>query len=139
MRLYWRMVHPRTRGALVAMWNERKLLLVRNSYVRYHSLPGGYVRRGETGRAAAARELFEETGIRAEPLELKLALVERHAWEGKREEIEIFEIEVVEQPVVNVDNREVERAGFFDLQEALALHLYPPVRKLIAGRLAARQ
>ena len=33
-------------------------------YVPYYSLPGGYVHRDETGRQAAARELFEETGVR---------------------------------------------------------------------------
>src|SRR6185369_16200092 len=61
MRLYWSMAHPATHGALLAIWNEGEILLVRNSYVPYYSLPGGYVHRDETGRQAAARELFEET------------------------------------------------------------------------------
>jgi 8-oxo-dGTP pyrophosphatase MutT (NUDIX family) len=59
MRVYWRLRHPVTNGALVALWNRDELLLVRNSYVPYHCLPGGYVHRGESPRDAAVRELVE--------------------------------------------------------------------------------
>src|ERR1700712_627156 len=35
MRTYWRIRHPTTNGALVAIWSSGKVLLVRNSYVPY--------------------------------------------------------------------------------------------------------
>ncbi|OFX21835.1 MAG: hypothetical protein A2V77_20080 [Anaeromyxobacter sp. RBG_16_69_14] len=135
MRAYWRLMHPQTHGALVAIWHEGKVLLVRNSYVQYYSLPGGYVRRHESGRDAARRELLEETGIRANASALELALAERHEWEGKREHVEIFEIDVAEQPTVKADNREVVQAAFFEIEEALALDLFPPIRQVILRRL----
>src|SRR5437868_720913 len=34
MRIYWRAVHPQAHGALVAIWHDGRILLVRNSYVR---------------------------------------------------------------------------------------------------------
>jgi 8-oxo-dGTP diphosphatase len=137
MRVYWGVRHPATHGALVAIWFEGQVLLVRNSYVPYYSLPGGYVRRDESGRDAALRELFEETGIRAEASDLKPVLDERHEWEGKREHIEIFELDVSERPVVKVDNREVLRAEFFDPTKALLNRLFPPLRQVIERRVAS--
>src|SRR5690349_20011904 len=67
MRTYWRVRRPTTHGALVELWHEGELLLVRNSYVGYYTLPGGYIHSGETSRDAAVRELSEEIGLRALP------------------------------------------------------------------------
>jgi len=111
---------------------------VKNSYVRYYSLPGGYVHRGETGRAAAIRELIEETGIRASASDLRLALDQQHLWEGKREHIEIFELDVATPPAIKVDNREVIEAKFFPPRKALELQLFEPLRKVIEKRVAER-
>lgn len=135
MRVYWWMAHPHTHGALVALWHEGRILLVKNCYLPYHSLPGGYVRRRETGREAARRELFEETGIPADVSELRCVLDEHHLWEGKKEHIQIFEMEATELPQVEIDHREVEWAGFVDPKVGLALPLFPPLRRVLAGRL----
>jgi 8-oxo-dGTP pyrophosphatase MutT (NUDIX family) len=136
MRVYWRVLRPQVHGALVAIWNNGEILLVKNSYVRYWSLPGGYVHRGETGREAAIRELLEETGMRAEPGDLKLALDHQHDWESKREHVEIFDLDLADRPWIEVDNREVVRAEFFSPQKALELDLFEPIRLLIQNRIA---
>jgi ADP-ribose pyrophosphatase YjhB (NUDIX family) len=136
MRIYWGVRHPSVHGALVAIWHDGKILLVQNSYVPYRSLPGGYVRSHETGRDAALRELREETGIRATAADLKPIIDEHHDWEGKREHIEIFNLDVTERPRIEVDNREVVEAGFFSPDEALKLELFPPIRRVIERRLS---
>src|SRR4051812_44433807 len=94
MKVYWKALRPQAHGALVAIWNAGEILLVKNSYVRYFSLPGGYVHRQETAREAAIRELLEETGVRAAPSDLQLVLDLQHDWEGKREHVEIFELDI---------------------------------------------
>jgi 8-oxo-dGTP diphosphatase len=134
MRLYWATAHPATHGALVAIWHNGEILLVSNSYVRYRSLPGGYVRAHESGRDAALRELLEETGLRARPEDLKQVLDLRHDWEGKREHIEIFELESPIRPTIAIDRREVIDASFYSPERALAQPLFPPIRQVIEAR-----
>jgi 8-oxo-dGTP pyrophosphatase MutT (NUDIX family) len=137
MRVYWRVRRPETHGALVALWNQGDVLLVRNSYVRYYSLPGGYVRAGEASRAAAIRELAEETGLTAEPGQLQPLLDVTHDWEGKKDHVEIFALDVPTRPVVKIDQREVIEASWYSPERALGLNLFPPLRRAIEIRRAA--
>ncbi|GAB2696121.1 NUDIX domain-containing protein [Kitasatospora kifunensis] len=56
----------RTADAVVVTADGRNLLLIERDWPPFEgawALPGGHVDRGETSRAAAARELLEETGI----------------------------------------------------------------------------
>jgi len=57
----------RTVGGIVIC--DYKVLLVRHTYGAYRDkllIPGGYIKQGEMPEDAAAREIFEETGIVAE-------------------------------------------------------------------------
>ncbi len=54
----------RKRGVAVVIRRE-KLLLVKDKGVYKYSLPGGGVHKNERSFEAAARELYEETGLRA--------------------------------------------------------------------------
>ena len=135
MRANWALRRPFTHGALVAIWYEGRVLLIRNSYVDYYSLPGGYVRARETGEEAATRELREELSLSVARADLKLALVEDHEWEGKRERVEIFEYLAEDALHVEPDNREVIEAAFFPPERALTLALFPPARTVIRRRL----
>ena len=112
MRTYWKVSHPSTHGALVTLWNSGEVLLVRNSYVPYYSAPGGYVRSGEASRDAAIRELKEETGVAARAEQLELVYDAVNEWEGKRDHVEIFALDVPERPRIEVDNREVVEASW---------------------------
>lgn len=131
MRRYWKLRHPTTHGALVALWNAGEVLLVRNSYVPYYCLPGGYVHRGETARAAAQRELAEEVGISVSPDELELVFDQTNEWEGKRDHVQIFSLGVAHRPTVEVDHREVIDASWWAPRRALALDLFPPLRRVL--------
>lgn len=138
MRMYWWMRRPRTHGALVALWHDGKILLIRNSYHQYFSLPGGYVRPGEPAREAAVRELKEELGMSVSIRALRPALDQELIWEFKREHVEIFSLECGSMPEIEVDGREVVSAEFFCPEEALPLEMYPPIRlhieEVVRGR-----
>jgi 8-oxo-dGTP diphosphatase len=134
LRIYWRAAHPRTHGALVALWWQGQVLLVQNSYVSFRSLPGGAVQRNESARAAAVRELREEVGIVIDGANLRPVVDEVHEWEGKLDHVEIFELVVQEQPTIRVDNREVVSAAFYAPERALQLPLFPLIRNAIAAR-----
>lgn len=134
MKTYWKVRQPTTHGALVAVWHERRILLVKNSYVPYWSLPGGYLHRGETGAQAAARELAEEVGVKVDPSQLRPSVDIRHPWEGKQDHVEIFELELDHEPTVMADRREVVEAGFYFEERALELNLFPPIRAHIEER-----
>jgi ADP-ribose pyrophosphatase YjhB (NUDIX family) len=88
-------------------------------------LPGGIVQSGETLENAFAREVFEETGLRIEGIELIRAV------SGYRIRLEVyFRARVIGEfgeQVVKIQEREVLEAGFFSMNEMPANVL--PVQK----------
>ena len=70
LQTWWFVRRPEASGAAVAAWHGGRLLVVRTSYHGMLDLPGGGMNAGETPRAAAVRELFEETGLQVRPDEL---------------------------------------------------------------------
>jgi 8-oxo-dGTP pyrophosphatase MutT (NUDIX family) len=135
MRVYWGVRRPATHGALVTLWNAGEVLLIQNSYVNYRSLPGGYVGRYETGAEAAIRELREEIGIVARPEQLERVYDEVKDWEGKRDHVEVFKLELDRRPEIVIDRREVIAAGWYSPSRALELDLFPPIRLILEAHL----
>lgn len=135
MRVYWGVRRPATHGALVTLWNAGEVLLIQNSYVNYRSLPGGYVGRYETGAEAAVRELREEIGIVARPEQLERVYDEVKDWEGKRDHVEVFKLELERRPEIVIDRREVIAAGWYSPSHALTLDLFPPIRLILEAHL----
>jgi ADP-ribose pyrophosphatase YjhB (NUDIX family) len=109
-----RLLRLKTRGVKVMAFNPAgELLLIRNTYghSRLFMLPGGGVERRETPAEAAARELAEETGLKAEQLEARSIHHSRH--EGRRDTIHLFKALATEAP--RACGIEVEEARFFAL------------------------
>ncbi len=129
LRMYWAVRRPHTRGALVAVWNNGELLLVKNSYRRQYTLPGGYVRGSESVQEAGARELREECGITVPASEIRLAYNATKRFEHRDDEVTIVEIELETRPRIAVDNREVVWASFKSLPSVRALPVGPHLRE----------
>lgn len=134
LRTWWFVRRPETRGALVAIWNEGQLLLIRSSYRSKCSLPGGYVEEGEDPKDAAVRELWEELALRT----TKDAL--REGWKGslpfefRTDSLHIFELDVDHRPEVKVNQREIIWAGWKTAKEALEMDIVPHLREYLATK-----
>jgi 8-oxo-dGTP pyrophosphatase MutT (NUDIX family) len=59
----WKILRPTTIGVKMLLFDSQQVLLVKTRYSSRWSLPGGKVNKMETPRAAAIRELAEETGV----------------------------------------------------------------------------
>ena len=128
MRVFCFVFRPRTRGVCVAVRFEDKVLIIKNSYHHKHTLPGGYVKRGERPRLAAVRELKEEVGLEIRPEQLSFELKVPLQIEFKRELMTFFDLKLARLPLITIDKREVIGARFVALEEALALDLSGPCR-----------
>ena len=127
LRTWWFFRRPRTEGALIAIWNQGELLLVKNSYRAQYTLPGGYVHRGETPSQAAARELLEEVGLDIPAERFRPAFEGELPFEFRRDFLTIVEIELDHRPAIQVDNREVVWAGWKHPDDVLRLNVVPHV------------
>ena len=68
------MAYKRRRGTVIVD-TDRGILVVRDKGKRVFTLPGGNVKRGESRKAAAIRELREETGLVAEEVKYLFSLI----------------------------------------------------------------
>ncbi len=124
-RLVWRFTKPRHFGALVMLWHDKRVLLVRTSYQDGWVAPGGGIKADEAPVQAAIREASEELGLQLTLEDLRHALAVEHFWDNRRDKVQIFELEVSDAPKIRIDNREIIEARFVTLEEALSLHLAP--------------
>lgn len=133
----WYAPWPHLNGALSAVWVGDQVLLVRNSYNSYFTLPGGRLNRGESYVAAAARELDEETGITIAQDRLTLARRENMHRPFGRAVVEIFETVLDELPAVVLDPVEIAEYRWETVPGSENLPLFSPVRRYLRERTAA--
>lgn len=119
-------------GAVVS---ENRLLLVRRASRRGRGnwqVPGGFIEPDETIEEAVVREVEEEAGVTAQ-VEGVVALRNRYDVDsGNSLYIVMLLHPVSGEPAP--DNTEVDRAGFFTLDEIHALDQVPQVNLEIADR-----
>lgn len=124
---------PTHHGVYVALWHGERILLIKNSYRRCHTLPGGSCKRGEDPAATASRELLEEIGYSISPEALTFVETHFSRFEFTKDYIDLFEVRLDEEPSLRVDNREVVRAEFMSVGDALTLRLFPTVKDYLEG------
>ena len=127
------MRRPRHRGALACIRVNGHVLLVRQSYRPGWTLPGGGVRPAEPPEAAARREVLEETGLVLPALPLA-ATVLHGIWDGRHDEVHVFEAHLDRLPPLRLDNREVVEARLFAPGSLPGLRLSGPAADYLALR-----
>jgi 8-oxo-dGTP pyrophosphatase MutT (NUDIX family) len=137
LRGIWLIRRPHTRGALVALWNDGEVLIVKNSYRNQYTLPGGYIRSDESPSEAGARELAEECGIYVQPERIRRVYQKVYPFEFRKDDVTIGEVEVEDRPRVRIDHREVVDARFVSVTTALELPLVPHLAEYLASRSAS--
>ena len=119
-------------GAVV---KDGRLLLVRRASRRGRGnwqIPGGFVERDETLEQAVVREVAEESGVTAE-VEGVLGIRNRSDPDSDNSTYVILALRPISgEPTP--DEHEVDRAGYFSLEEIDALEQVPPINREVARR-----
>lgn len=124
----WFFTRPTVTGVYVAVWHDRQILIIKNSYKKRYTLPCGRLKKGEEKLVAALRELHEEVNIKVDASELSFAGEFVGRYKYVTDIGNFFEIRMTDLPEVQVDNREVIWARFMSVEDTLKLHLNPAVR-----------
>jgi len=128
LRVWWFVRRPSSYGAMVAVWCEGHLLILRQSYRAELGFPGGSIAAGEPMVLTACRELHEELGLRVTPEALSHLREVVLSWEHRRDHVSLFELRLQHPPTLSLDNREIIAADFLPPRAVLALPISPIVR-----------
>lgn len=132
-RLIFSITKPRIRGTMVAIWHRGRILLVKSSYRKGWSIPGGLAKKGEAWEKAAVRETFEEVGIQLREEDL-IFKAEVPGELGPRDLSHLFEVDIDSPVEITADGREIIHAEFATPEEALERTLHGNVRRYLERR-----
>ncbi|MEM7313259.1 MAG: NUDIX hydrolase [Planctomycetota bacterium] len=130
----WMITRPTTIGAYLAIWHDGKVLIIKNPYKNHYTLPCGGLKPGESTAEAAVREAHEEVGILVDHTQIRLAGRFISYQEFKRDECDVYEIELDEAPTITIDNHEVTFGKFLTSPEAKKLPMMHIVEQYLASR-----
>ena len=131
-RAHWWLRRPTHQGALVGLHVGPDLLLVRQSYRREFSLPGGGVKRGEQPLDAVRRELDEELGLSVPAADFEPILTQTDLWDHRQDTVSFFTLRLPTRPALRIDNREIVSTLFTPPADAARLRLTGPAARYLA-------
>ncbi|WP_340104786.1 NUDIX domain-containing protein [Rhodohalobacter sp. 8-1] len=124
----------RTRGCAVVIKDDKILLVQQQVPTRKTPVwlpPGGEVKLGETAKDAAAREAFEETGIKIEPSRL---IAVHEFIEPPFHAVELYFLSKLTggtlltgvDPELQADDQQILKCEFIDLERLSGMSIFPP-------------
>jgi len=112
---------PRGKGVKVLVFHKNKLLLIRNTYRKGWTFPGGGVKRNENYKQTAVREVYEEVAIKVSNLRNHGLFTLDSCKSGKTV---VFSCRT-KTPNFKIDNFEIEKAMWVNIKEISHFHLLP--------------
>jgi len=135
MLCYWFVTRPQYYSVYIGVWHKNEILIIKNSYKSYYTVPCGGIKRKENTAVAAARELYEEVGIDISPGQLAPAARFTIYHEFMYDNVTFFEIRYEHKPTYRIDNREVTWARFLTMTDAKKLRLSPVVKTYLEQKI----
>ena len=126
-QIHCKIRNPKIQGAYVLCQYEKEVLIIKNSYRSYWTLPCGGIDKGEQPIEAAARELREEVGIVLPVHALRFHAKIFYDEEDKRDNIHLFSHRFSHKPHVTIDNKEVEDYRWIRKEELPHYTLFVPI------------
>ena len=107
----------RKRGTAVVI-RDGKVLLVRDKGRHHFSLPGGAIKKGEPTVSAAARELYEELGLKA----IKVTRLRGYDFKGSVSEHKVCLIQASGEP--HLRGHELDKFIWWDMNERIPIYAH---------------
>jgi 8-oxo-dGTP pyrophosphatase MutT (NUDIX family) len=133
-------------GGVVIRWQEEKaqVAVIRPASSKALALPKGHINPGEPCEVAAARELWEETGVRGRLVGKLGDIGYRYSFRGRQiSKVVSFFLFVYEAGEINqlepAMRKEVAEALWMDAQQGLKALSYPGEREMLAKALKQLQ
>ena len=129
--IYCFIFRPKVHGAYCLLYVDDKVLVIKNSYKDFWTIPCGMIDRGETPLEAAAREVKEEVGIFLTHDQMLFRKVILNTSEYKKDHIHLFECRLSKLPKVVIDNREVVDFSWLSRSDIREFPLFDPIKEFL--------
>ena len=130
-KLFWKIFQPTTIGIRLFLLADKKILLVKHSYLNQWFFPGGGVKAKETIKEALEREIKEEIGVDIRG-KIQILGIYSNFWEHKKDYIIVFLMETPKEikTTIALQNFEIKDIKYFSLKN-LPANVSPGTKKRI--------
>ena len=135
--LYCFFFRPKVKGAYIICLFDKKVLIIKNSYKTYYTIPCGKVDKGESTLEAAQRELKEEVNLDFSMDNFIFIDEVVNETEYKYDHQYYYLINLSEDDLaeIKVDGVEVIDANFQAKCDINKLNIFPPVKKILLEKI----